>query len=85
MRLRSVSTRRLVFIRFGIRDQVLVQCLGSAGGGSISFILRSCFSLSPDNLGLGPVFTLSAMDFQDAPGRSVVSFLNETSGLNGLQ
>jgi len=51
----------------------------------MSFMLYSDFSLFSDNLKLGPVFTLSGMDFQDVPGSPAVSFVNQTSGLNGLQ
>lgn len=48
------------------------------------FVLCSDFTIFPDNQQLGPNFSLSGMDFQDAPG-GPTSFVNRTAGLNGLQ
>jgi hypothetical protein len=86
LRLRPASTRRLVFIRLGVRDQVLVQRLDLGRmGDDMSSVLCSDFTLIPDNSKLSPVFTLSDMDFQDEPGSPVDSFVNQMSRLNGLQ
>lgn len=49
------------------------------------FVLCSDFTIFPDDLRMGPVFTLSGMDFQDAPGSSFTSVVNSTAGLKGLQ
>ncbi|MEV6757537.1 hypothetical protein [Streptomyces sp. NPDC051214] len=49
------------------------------------FVLCSDFTIFPDDLQLGPMFTLSGMDFQDAPSSKFTSFVNRTAGLNGLQ
>jgi hypothetical protein len=50
----------------------------------MSFVLCADFSIFPDDLQLGPVFTLSGMDFQDNPGGGV-SIVNQSSGVTGLQ
>jgi len=49
------------------------------------FVLCADFTIFPDNLQLGPVFSLAAMNFQDLPGGSGASLVNRTNGLNGLQ
>lgn len=49
------------------------------------FVLCADFTIFPDGLQLGPIFSLSGMDFQDAPGAAATSSVNRTSGLNGLQ
>jgi hypothetical protein len=52
----------------------------------MSFILCAEFSsLFPDDHQLGPVFTLSGMDFQDIQPSTAVSFVNLTDGVLGLQ
>jgi hypothetical protein len=51
---------------------------------TMPFVLCSDFTIFPDNLQLGPVFTLSGMDFQDNTGWPI-SIVNENNGLNGLQ
>jgi hypothetical protein len=52
---------------------------------AVAFVLCSDFTIFPDNHQLGPTFTLSGMDFQDAPGAGAVSFVNQTASVNGLQ
>ena len=42
------------------------------------FVLCSDFTIFPDNLQLGPVFTLSGMDFQDNTG-GPISIVNENN------
>jgi hypothetical protein len=50
------------------------------------FLLCADFSIFPDNTQLGPLFTVSAMDFADTPGGGgPASFVNETKGQLGLQ
>ena len=50
----------------------------------MSFVLCADFTIFPDNTQLGPTFPLAGMTFQDNPG-GATSFVNQTSGLNGLQ
>src|SRR4051812_44574830 len=49
------------------------------------FVLCADFTIFPDDHQLGPAFTLSGMDFQDAAGAGMVSFVNQTGSLRGLQ
>jgi len=51
----------------------------------MAFLLCADFSIFPDNTSLGPGFTFAAIDFQDVPGGSTVSFVNETANERGLQ
>jgi hypothetical protein len=48
------------------------------------FLLCADFGIFPDDLVLGPFFTLAAMDFTDVPG-GPTSFVNETAGTLALQ
>jgi hypothetical protein len=51
----------------------------------MSFLLCADFPIFPDDTSLGPAFTFAAMDFQDAVGGAVVSFVNDTGGERALQ
>jgi len=49
------------------------------------FVLTADFLPFPDDLQLGPAFTLSAMDFHDILGGGPHSFVNVTGSVKGLQ
>jgi hypothetical protein len=51
----------------------------------MSFLLCADFAIFPVNTQLGPAFTLAGMDFQNAAGAALVSFVNEAAGERGLQ
>jgi len=82
------STERighLLRITFIATQQTSLERPGEREGTAMPFVLCADLSIFPDNTVLGPAFTFAAMDFWDAPGGTITSFVNETAGERALQ